>query len=314
MKLNSHPGGASLGLIGKEGTMPYYGRNDPQEQYQGSGFNPLTGRLQGGQLVMEFINRLQQLKERKKQEQWQLEDRGRQQIFQDLQRKKYEIDIEDSIRTAKERKTPEQELKEKQDWEQFITDQNIRQEQARIEAQAKADEARERIRAGKEAADKERLDKVDAIKERRRETKEKQTSYKKLVSDIAAYEKFVNQLKVNQTKSKTQEEYNAIGQQIFEVQASMAALDSQRQQIAEQYVGKEEPSPAQRRVPQTLPQRKGGESKRLLGIGQKTAPYVPEKSGVTRTPQTGDRRRVRKADGSETWQEYNGKDWVDVKG
>jgi chromosome segregation ATPase len=79
----------------------YYGRTDPQEQYQGSGFNPLTGRLNGGQLVMEFINRLQALKEKKKQEQWQLEDR-------ELQKEFTKARIAEMGQPQREYETPEQ--------------------------------------------------------------------------------------------------------------------------------------------------------------------------------------------------------------
>jgi hypothetical protein len=68
-------------------TMPNYryGQVDPTEQYQGSSFNPMTGRLNGAQLVMEFINRMQADKERKQQEQWALQDRAFQEQLRPLQ-------------------------------------------------------------------------------------------------------------------------------------------------------------------------------------------------------------------------------------
>ena len=56
--------------------MPYYGRTDPAEYYaQGGQFDPFTGRLNGGNLVMQFINQLQAIKQQKQQQQWAEEDR-----------------------------------------------------------------------------------------------------------------------------------------------------------------------------------------------------------------------------------------------
>ena len=57
--------------------MPYsrYGQTDPTEQYQGSAFNPMTGRLSGAQLVMEFLARQEMEKQKKQQAGWDVEDR-----------------------------------------------------------------------------------------------------------------------------------------------------------------------------------------------------------------------------------------------
>jgi len=56
--------------------MPYY--NDPssdiQQGMQGS-FNPMTGRLNGGNMVLEFLARMAGQKEKAKQDQWAVEDR-----------------------------------------------------------------------------------------------------------------------------------------------------------------------------------------------------------------------------------------------
>jgi hypothetical protein len=56
--------------------MPYY--NDPssdiQAGMQGS-FNPMTGRLNGGNMVLEFLARMAGQREQKKQDEWAVEDR-----------------------------------------------------------------------------------------------------------------------------------------------------------------------------------------------------------------------------------------------
>jgi hypothetical protein len=56
--------------------MPRYGYgSDSVEQYGGTAFDPLTGRLSGGQLVMQVLNQIAALKEKKQQGEWDIEDR-----------------------------------------------------------------------------------------------------------------------------------------------------------------------------------------------------------------------------------------------
>lgn len=56
--------------------MPRYGYgSDSQEQYQGTPFDALTGRLNGGQLVMQVLNQIAALKDKKQQNEWDIEDR-----------------------------------------------------------------------------------------------------------------------------------------------------------------------------------------------------------------------------------------------
>jgi len=56
--------------------MPNYGRySDPADQYQGTAFNPYTGRLNGAKLVMQFLSRMEADKRKKKEAGWELEDR-----------------------------------------------------------------------------------------------------------------------------------------------------------------------------------------------------------------------------------------------
>jgi len=57
--------------------MPYNRYGGPEEYYQqgSSNFDPYTGRLQGGNMVLEFLARIAGQKEKKKQEGWDIEDR-----------------------------------------------------------------------------------------------------------------------------------------------------------------------------------------------------------------------------------------------
>ena len=57
--------------------MPYNRYGGPEEYYQqgSSNFDPYTGRLQGGNMVLEFLARIAGQKEKKKQEGWDVEDR-----------------------------------------------------------------------------------------------------------------------------------------------------------------------------------------------------------------------------------------------
>ena len=73
--------------------MAYRTYTDPAQQYQGSAFNPMTGRLDGGQLVMQFMNRMMAEKQRKQEEQWGIEDR-------DLQKRLTEAQISNYMETT----------------------------------------------------------------------------------------------------------------------------------------------------------------------------------------------------------------------
>jgi len=78
--------------------MPNYGRySDPADQYQGTAFNPYTGRLNGAQLVMQFLSRMEADKRKKKEAGWELEDR-------DLKKRYTEAQISNLYET---RPTPE---------------------------------------------------------------------------------------------------------------------------------------------------------------------------------------------------------------
>jgi hypothetical protein len=56
--------------------MPYRNYGGPEQYYgQGDSFDPYTGRMNGGALVMQVINQLAALKKQKQQEGWEVEDR-----------------------------------------------------------------------------------------------------------------------------------------------------------------------------------------------------------------------------------------------
>ena len=88
--------------------MAYRTYTDPAQQYQGEPFNPMTGRLQGGQLVMQFMNRMREEQERKKAESQMSEEMAWKQMLQGLQKTKYEQDIAAGAREARDYQTPEQ--------------------------------------------------------------------------------------------------------------------------------------------------------------------------------------------------------------
>jgi hypothetical protein len=55
--------------------MPYRTYTNPDEQYAGTAFDPYTGRLNGAQLVMQWMARREAEKQKKQQAQWDIEDR-----------------------------------------------------------------------------------------------------------------------------------------------------------------------------------------------------------------------------------------------
>ena len=70
--------------------MPYY-QQGPEDYYgPQSGFDAYSGRLNGGQLVMAFMNQLRAIKQRKQEEQWAIEDRELNKRVKEAQIKNYE--------------------------------------------------------------------------------------------------------------------------------------------------------------------------------------------------------------------------------
>jgi len=90
--------------------MPYNNRypGGPEDYYQqsGSNFNPYTGRLDGGNMVLEFLARLAGQKEQKKQAEWDIEDRD---VKNDYLRAQSE-----NLRETKP--TPQQKMTSFQEW------------------------------------------------------------------------------------------------------------------------------------------------------------------------------------------------------
>ena len=84
--------------------MPYRNNGGPEDYYdQSSAFNPYTGRLNGGQLVMQFLQRMQAEKDRKKQAGWDVEDREMNKRVKEAQ-----IRNLDETRSVRDYETPEQ--------------------------------------------------------------------------------------------------------------------------------------------------------------------------------------------------------------
>ena len=66
--------------------MPRYGYSyGPEDYYQQGGFDPYTGRLNGGQLVMQVLNQIAGNKRKKKEEAWELEDRALNKRYKEAQ-------------------------------------------------------------------------------------------------------------------------------------------------------------------------------------------------------------------------------------
>ena len=67
--------------------MPYNRYGGPEDYYQqgSSNFDPYTGRLQGGNMVLEFLARMAGQKEKAKQDQWAVEDRDLDKRYKEAQ-------------------------------------------------------------------------------------------------------------------------------------------------------------------------------------------------------------------------------------
>jgi len=87
--------------------MPYY--NDPssdiQQGMQGS-FNPMTGRLNGGNMVLEFLARMAGQKEQKQKDQWAIEDRSSEMDMRKLQQTQAEQGIAMNQRKIQDYRPP----------------------------------------------------------------------------------------------------------------------------------------------------------------------------------------------------------------
>jgi hypothetical protein len=80
---------------------------DALDQYQNTPFDPLSGRLNGGQLVMQVLNQIAGNKRKKQEDDWELEDRAAQQVARGLQAQGATLDIAAKKREAQDYRSPE---------------------------------------------------------------------------------------------------------------------------------------------------------------------------------------------------------------
>jgi hypothetical protein len=118
--------------------MPYRTSSGPEDYYQqGSNFDPYTGRLQGGNMVLEFLARLAGQKEKAKQDEWAVEDRGFQEEMRGLQKTQAEQGVTKNQQTIQDYRPPMSQAEQ-----DFRARRAAKEEEKRrlreIEAQAKA--------------------------------------------------------------------------------------------------------------------------------------------------------------------------------
>lgn len=137
--------------------MPRYYGTDPTEYYRNSYFDPLTGRLRGGQMVMDFLNRIAEEKKKKQEASWELEDRGWLEEQRRMAREKYGQEQEAYEYEKKNRVSP---------WLKMLFD--WREKKKDIEARKKADIEVAKVRAGvAESNEAERETRQDLLDARR---------------------------------------------------------------------------------------------------------------------------------------------------
>lgn len=132
--------------------MPYY-RNDVSDQYQGTAFDPYTGRLNGAALVMNFLNQIESRKRKKKEEAWELEDRETQSRRGSLTEQNAGLDI-----AAKQREAANYQPPQSPAMKAFMERRQAKQEHKQrldeIEARKKADIEVEKVKSGGRATTK----------------------------------------------------------------------------------------------------------------------------------------------------------------
>jgi hypothetical protein len=87
--------------------MPYRTYTNPDEQYAGTAFDPYTGRLNGAQLVMQWMARRKQEKEDKSKEAWEKIAREIEKENAELGLKTKKLDIAQKEREAKNYISPQ---------------------------------------------------------------------------------------------------------------------------------------------------------------------------------------------------------------
>lgn len=130
----------------------YYGGNSALEQYGGTEFDPLTGRLNGGQLVMQVLNQIAALKEKKQQGEWDIEDRDMKKAIFDLQQQKYGQDVEQGKWEAQHRVDPKEKAKYEFVAERFGNIAQAQQREREIKLRGEEDRKTARLKDNTSAA------------------------------------------------------------------------------------------------------------------------------------------------------------------
>ena len=212
--------------------MPRYGYSDPADYYQESGFDPYSGRLNGGALVMSVLNQIAGNKQKKKQEQWDLEDRELNKRYKEAQIANYG---EQTAQSKREYETPEQRAKRER--ENASIEHRYRMREIKLQTESK-----KVTEQAKTASDEEKLvyaDKKRLVEDSKKARVEQHKFYKNLVGQIDMGNKRIAQLKTSLAKVKDEPVMAApIRSEIVRVESEVSAMELQRQSLADELLGK----------------------------------------------------------------------------
>jgi len=200
--------------------MPYY--NDPssdiQQGMQGS-FNPMTGRLNGGNMVLEFLARMAGQKEKAKQDQWAVEDR-------DLDKRYKEAQISNLGETTQRNPTSLQEriallIGNPELYDRVFPKTSGPKTPEQIESEAAARARGTASVSGPKAADEsERKDLVEQRRSAAASAKERKKNYDAAMTEIGAIEKQISATKLGMIKAQN----NGDGQSMAVFQQTLSQL------------------------------------------------------------------------------------------
>jgi hypothetical protein len=202
--------------------MPYYGGYvDPTEQYQGSGFDPLTGRLQGGQLIAQFLQNLARQRDEKQQREWDVEDR-------DLKRRLVEAQIGNYGEQANVRdyETPEQRRQRELDLEAKKHEYRVDE----IGKRGEASNTKATATENKKAADQEYQDKKRIYEQTKKERESARKAHSANMTKLATLDKRINEIKLKRTKARASQDPGsaaALAQEVERLESEKAVLQSQ---------------------------------------------------------------------------------------
>lgn len=185
--------------------MPYNSRynSGPEDYYQqsGSNFDPYTGRLQGGNMVLEFLARMAGQKEQKKKEQWETEDR-------DINNRYKEAQISNLGETTQRNPTSIQEriallMENPELYDRLFPKSAGPKTPEQIESEAAARARGSASVSGPKAADEsERKDSVEQRKSATISAKERKKRYEEAMTEIGAIEKQISATKLGMIKAQ----------------------------------------------------------------------------------------------------------------